>query len=52
MPNREDLAQVAAMVAAGTVTPVLDRTVSLREVPDAMRALGLGHTRGTVAITL
>lgn len=52
MPNREDLAQVAAMVAAGTVTPVLDRTVTLREVPDAMRALGLGHTRGKIAITL
>jgi NADPH:quinone reductase-like Zn-dependent oxidoreductase len=39
------------LIEAGTVTPSLDRTVSLEEVPTAMRLLETGQVRGKVAIT-
>jgi NADPH:quinone reductase-like Zn-dependent oxidoreductase len=41
----DDLATLAAMVAAGTVRPVVDR-FPMTEAADAFRALGAGHSRG------
>ena len=51
-PNTDDLATVAGMVAAGTVRPVIDRRCDLSGVPDAMRHLGEGHSRGRTVVTL
>jgi NADPH:quinone reductase-like Zn-dependent oxidoreductase len=48
--RREDLAELADLMRAGMVTPVIDRRYSLREVPDAMRYLERGHARGKVVI--
>ena len=50
--SREDLIVLKDLMAAGKVTPVLDRTYPLDEVPDAMRYLEAGHTRGKVVITM
>jgi len=36
----------------GKVTPVIDRTYSLGEVPQAIRYLEEGHARGKVIITV
>lgn len=47
-----DLDDLAELVTAGTLTPVLDRTFALPEVPDAIRHVGAGHTRGKVVITV
>ena len=47
-----DLERLAEFLEAGTVTPSVDRTYSLDQVPDAMRHLEDGHVRGKVAITI
>lgn len=50
--SRADLESLAAMIDAGTVRPIVERTVSLAEVPDAIRHVETGHARGKVVITV
>ena len=50
--NKEDLTVLRDLMAAGKVTPVIDRCYRLSEVPEAIRYLGEGHARGKVVITL
>jgi NADPH:quinone reductase-like Zn-dependent oxidoreductase len=38
-------------MAEGKVTPVIDRSYSLAEVPEAIRYLETGRARGKVIIT-
>jgi len=52
VPNGEDLAALKELIEAGKVTPVIDRTYPLNEVPDAIRYLEEGHTQGKVVITV
>jgi NADPH:quinone reductase-like Zn-dependent oxidoreductase len=40
------------VIEVGKVTPVVDRTYPLSEVPKAIDYLDEGHVRGKVAITL
>jgi NADPH:quinone reductase-like Zn-dependent oxidoreductase len=51
-PNKEDLRVLKELVEAGTVSPVLDRTYPLAEVPDAIRYLEEGRARGKVVVTV
>jgi NADPH:quinone reductase-like Zn-dependent oxidoreductase len=51
-PRVADLADLADLVAAGALTPVLDRTYALPDAADAIRHVGTGHTRGKVVITV
>jgi NADPH:quinone reductase-like Zn-dependent oxidoreductase len=51
-PNKEDLRFLKQLIEAGKVTPVIDRTYSLSEVPEAIRYLEEGHARGKVVITV
>jgi NADPH:quinone reductase-like Zn-dependent oxidoreductase len=51
-PNREDLQLLKQFIEDGTLTPVIDRTYPLAQVPEAMRYLEEGHARGKVVITL
>jgi len=51
-PNKQDMQLLKQLIEAGTVTPVIDRTYSLSEVPEAIRYLEEGHTRGKVVITV
>ena len=51
-PNSEDLAVVTELIEAGKVTPIIERTYPLSEVPDAIRHLEEGHTQGKVVITV
>lgn len=48
----EDLAVVVRHIEAGRVRPVIDRTFPLAQVPDALRYVGKGHSRGKVVITI
>jgi NADPH:quinone reductase-like Zn-dependent oxidoreductase len=48
----DDLQQLAGMIEAGKLTPVIDRTYPLIEAPDAIRHLEEGHPRGKVVITI
>jgi NADPH:quinone reductase-like Zn-dependent oxidoreductase len=47
-----DLDRLAELIVAGKVTPSIDRTYPLAQVPDAMRHLEAGQARGKVAITI
>ena len=50
--NHEDLLVLKGLIESGKVTPVIDRTYPLSEVPEAMRYLEEGHARGKVVITV
>lgn len=47
-----DLERLIELIEAGKVTPSIDRTYSLEQVPEAMRHLVAGRARGKVAITI
>jgi NADPH:quinone reductase-like Zn-dependent oxidoreductase len=48
--NRKDLQTLKELIETDKVTPVVDRTYSLVEAPDAIRYLEQGHPRGKVVI--
>jgi NADPH:quinone reductase-like Zn-dependent oxidoreductase len=50
--NKKDMTILAALMQAGKVTPVIDRTYKLSDVPEALRYLEQGHARGKVVINL
>lgn len=50
--NKEDLVVLKDLLEAGKVTPVIDRSYRLNELPEAMRYLEEGHARGKVVITV
>jgi NADPH:quinone reductase-like Zn-dependent oxidoreductase len=47
----EDLAALTPFLGDGRVRPVVDRTYSLSEVPQAMRDLEAGNARGKLVVT-
>jgi NADPH:quinone reductase-like Zn-dependent oxidoreductase len=50
--NHQDLIVLSDLIESGKVTPVIDRTYPLAEVPDAIRRLLDGKARGKIAITI
>jgi len=48
--SKEDLAILGDLMQSGKLTPVIDRTYKLSEVPEAIRYLEQGHARGKVVI--
>jgi NADPH:quinone reductase-like Zn-dependent oxidoreductase len=50
--NRDDLLVLKELMEAGKLTPVIDRTYPLSEVPDAIRYVEEQHARGKVVITM
>jgi NADPH:quinone reductase-like Zn-dependent oxidoreductase len=50
--NHEDLLVLKDLVESGKITPIIDRTYPLSEVPEAIRYLEEGHARGKVVITV
>jgi NADPH:quinone reductase-like Zn-dependent oxidoreductase len=51
-PNLKDLVYVTELYEAGKVVPVIDRRYPLSEIPEALRYLGEGRTKGKVVITV
>jgi NADPH:quinone reductase-like Zn-dependent oxidoreductase len=51
-PNHEDLLVLKELIESEKVTPIIDRTYPLAEVPEAIRYLEGGHARGKVLITV
>jgi NADPH:quinone reductase-like Zn-dependent oxidoreductase len=49
--KRQDLLDLAWLLEAGRLTPVIDRTYPLTEAAEALRYVGAGHTRGKVVVT-
>jgi NADPH:quinone reductase-like Zn-dependent oxidoreductase len=52
VPNRETLTALRELIESGQVTPVIDRTYPLPEVPEAIRYMEVEHTRAKVVITV
>jgi NADPH:quinone reductase-like Zn-dependent oxidoreductase len=50
--NHEDMIVLKELIESGKVTPIIDRTYPLAEVPDAIRYLEEGHARGKVVISV
>lgn len=50
--RHRDLEALTELIEAGSVTPAVDRTYPLAEVPDAIRHLRSGRVRGKIAIRL
>ena len=50
--NHEDMIVLKELIEAGKVTPVIDRTYPLSEVPDAIRYMRDGRVRGKVVIAV
>jgi NADPH:quinone reductase-like Zn-dependent oxidoreductase len=49
--NKADMTILADLMQAGKMTPVIDRTYKLSDVPAALQYLEQGHARGKVVIT-
>jgi NADPH:quinone reductase-like Zn-dependent oxidoreductase len=50
--SKEDLTTMCDLMKARKITPVIDRSYSLSEVPEAIRYLEQGHARGKVVIAV
>ncbi len=50
-PNHADLTYLRGLLEDGTITPVLDRTYPLVDVPEAITYVEAGHTTGKVVVT-
>jgi NADPH:quinone reductase-like Zn-dependent oxidoreductase len=51
-PRQKDLQTLREIIEAGKLAPLIDRTYPLGEVPEAMRHLEAGHTRGKLVISV
>jgi NADPH:quinone reductase-like Zn-dependent oxidoreductase len=51
-PESSDLGELKKLIEDGAITPVIDRTYPLSEVPEAIRYLETGHARGKVVVTV
>ncbi len=51
-PRRELLAMLRELAEAGEVVPVIDRTYTLSEVPEAVHYLEVEHARAKVAVSI
>jgi NADPH:quinone reductase-like Zn-dependent oxidoreductase len=51
-PNQKDLQILRELIEAGKLRPLVGRTYRLGEVPEAMRALEAGTTRGKIVINV
>ncbi len=50
--NKADIAILGDLMRDGKMTPVIDKTYKLNDVPAALRYLETGHARGKVVITV
>jgi NADPH:quinone reductase-like Zn-dependent oxidoreductase len=50
--KRQDLLDLAELLEAAQLAPVIDRTYPLSEAAQALRYVGAGHTRGKVVVTV
>lgn len=50
--NKEDLVAVFELMESGQVAATIDRCYPLQDVPEAIRYLGAGHSKGKVVIVM
>ena len=49
-PNKEDLSHVAGLVEGGRLAPVIERSYTLVEAPEALSRVGEGRALGKIVI--
>ncbi len=52
VPNRKDLIVLRKLVESRKLAPVIDKTYTLLETPEALRYIEGGHARGKVVVTV
>ncbi len=52
MSKKDSLDILREFLEAGKIKPVIDRTFSLSEVPEAIRCLKTGHAKGKIVVTM
>lgn len=52
LPSQEGIETLAGLMESRKVTPVIDRTCPLEDLPEAVRYLEQGHARGKVVIAV
>ncbi|MGA9587537.1 MAG: NAD(P)-dependent alcohol dehydrogenase [Terracidiphilus sp.] len=50
--KKDDLELLSKLMTSGDITPVIDRSFGLSEVPQAIRYLEAGHARGKVVVSV
>lgn len=50
--KKNDLVILKELLETGTIKPVIDRTVALSHVPDAIRYIEEEHARGKVVVSI
>lgn len=50
--RNKGLADLASLLEAGQIVPVIDRTCRLEEVPEALAYFGTGQHKGKIAVTI
>jgi NADPH:quinone reductase-like Zn-dependent oxidoreductase len=50
--NRKDLISIKELCEAGKIVPIIDRRYSLSDVPEALRYVGEGRSKGKVVIVV
>jgi NADPH:quinone reductase-like Zn-dependent oxidoreductase len=50
--NQDDLQFLGQLVTDGKVTPVIEQSYQLSEVPEAIRRVGTGHAKGKLVVTI
>jgi NADPH:quinone reductase-like Zn-dependent oxidoreductase len=50
--NKSDLSILRDWLAAGDITPVIDRNYKLSELPEALIYQGTFHARGKIVLTV
>ncbi|WP_331490635.1 NAD(P)-dependent alcohol dehydrogenase [Aquibacillus rhizosphaerae] len=51
-PKKEDLVFLKELLEAGEIQPVMDKSYTLEEVPEAFKHIDQGHVKGKNAITI
>jgi len=51
-PNTKDLLYMTGLYQARKIAPVIDRSFSLGDVPEALRYLGEGRAKGKIVIVV
>lgn len=51
-PNQKDLVYMNELIVEGKVKPLIDRSYSLSEVPEALKYFSNGHSQGKIVITV
>ena len=50
--KKNDIVALKELLESGKIKPVIDKTVALSEVPDAIRYLEEEHARGKVVVSV